>query len=327
MLERPIRPTQAYEPPQRANMNQSERADQIQIINHLSGLTPSIDPKYLYDPLGCRLFDAITFLDEYYPTKIEQVLIEQHLDDISREAGNAATLIDLGAGNCQKARPLLSRLAPAHYLAVDISEKFLQETLSPLRHEYPKVAIEALAADLGSNWTLPLAETAGHRMFFYPGSSIGNFSANAARNLLGRVFGHCRKGDSLLIGIDLIKDRRVLEAAYNDSIGLTAAFNLNILAHINRLIDSDFDPGRWLHRAFFNAEKQRVEMHVEACETHTVNWPGGHRRFVAGERIHTENSHKYCLPEFTACLQEAGFGKVRSWTDSRQWFAICHAQA
>lgn len=285
----------------------------------------AIAPKYFYDARGCRLFERITRLPEYYPTRTEMAVMALHAGAIGRAVGRNATLIDLGAGNCRKARALLPALQPRQYVAVDIAADFLEQALAALRAAFPELAMAAVGADLSQPFALPEAVRTERRVFFYPGSSIGNFDPDAALALLTQVRQHCAHPGGLLIGIDLVKDAALLHAAYNDAQGVTAAFNLNVLNHVNALIGSDFSLGAWRHRAFYDGERERIEMHLEAAYDITVSWPGGSRRFRAGERIHTENSYKYRLNEFSALLGRAGFTDVRAWTDPRQRFAVCYA--
>lgn len=296
-----------------------------EIIEHLSRPQACVSPKYLYDPLGCRLFEAITYLPEYYPTRIEQELLERHGEEIARLAGAGSALVDLGAGNGEKARALFAYLNPRQYVAVDFSAEFVRVCCTRMQDAFPHIEILAVGADLSGDFSLPATVLPRPRLFFFPGSSIGNFDPDDALALLTRIRQLCNGNGGLLIGIDLIKDRSRLEAAYDDALGLTAAFNRNVLAHINSLIGSDFRLNRWRHRAMFNAERSRMEMHLEATEDHCISWPGGRRPFRAGESIHTESSYKYRLEDFLALLDEAGFDRVHPWTDDNQWYAVCYA--
>lgn len=298
-----------------------------EIIEGLEAPGAWVSPKYLYDALGSRLFEAITDLPEYYPTRVEQTIFERHAAEMAGVIGPGATFIDLGAGNCEKARGLFPALRPAQYVAVDISAAFLEEAVEAMRHRFPDVEMLALGMDFSAQLSLPPAVRSRRRTFFYPGSSIGNFQPLAALALLTDIRRHCHDGGGLLIGVDLVKDTPPLEAAYDDALGVTAAFNLNLLNHLNKLIGSDFSVSDWRHRAWFNARLSRVEMHLEAREEVAVSWPGGGRTFGRGERIHTENSYKYTLPGFHALLDQAGFAGTRTWTDERGWFAVCHASA
>lgn len=280
-------------------------------------------PKYLYDALGSRLFEAICELPEYYPTRTEAAIFEAHGAAIAESVGSGATLIDLGAGNCAKAAALFPLLSPAQYVPVDISAVFLHDAVERLQQRFPQIAMLPLGMDFSSSLALPPEVGAARRLFFYPGSSIGNFHPEEALAFLRRL----RAADGeLLIGIDLVKDHAVLDAAYDDALGVTACFNLNLLNHLNRLLGADFRLGEWRHRGFFNAAASRVEMHLEARQAVTVRWQGGERRFAEGERIHTENSYKYTPDTFRDLLRQAGFRLAQSWTDDAGWFMVCHAR-
>jgi dimethylhistidine N-methyltransferase len=283
-------------------------------------------PKYLYDALGSKLFEAICELPEYYPTRTEAGIFEEHGADMARVIGTGATLIDLGAGNCAKAAGLFPLLRPAQYAAVDISYEFLRDALDRLQQRFPHIEMTGLGLDFSSRFELPDTVRADRRLFFYPGSSIGNFSPDQAIAFLRRLRANTCADGGLLIGVDLIKDSATLDAAYDDAIGVTAAFNLNMLRHLNQLIGADFDVRQWRHRGFFNAEESRVEMHLEAREALTVVWQGGRRSFARGERIHTEDSYKYTQAGFVGLLEQAGFSATRVWTDPAKWFAVIHAR-
>ena len=296
--------------------------------NLIAGLTaPSarISSKYFYDSLGSHLFEAITHLPEYYPTRTEAAIFSRHGAEIAQATGTGSTLIDLGAGNCQKARSLFGALRPAQYVAVDISADYLRDALSYLQHRNPEIAMTALGLDMSAGLSLPATVPAEKRLFFFPGSSIGNFTPEEAVEFLSGLRSQCDDDGGLLIGVDLVKDKAIIDAAYDDTLGVTAAFNLNALSHINAVLGSDFDLRDWRHCGFFDPELSRVEMHVETRLEVNVQWPGGSRRFEAGERIHTENSYKYRLEDFGMMLQRAGFRSVKSWTDQRNWFAVCYA--
>lgn len=298
-----------------------------EVVDGLSAAQASVPPKYLYDELGSRLFELITALPEYYPTRIERALIEEHADDIKAIAGTEGALIDLGAGNCEKAQLLFPALRPAKYVAVDISADFLDQALGPIQRAFPQIETFAVGGDMAARIDLPASLDGMRRVFFFPGSSIGNLDPEDAMGLLSKIHAHCGGRGGLLIGVDLIKDTHALHAAYNDALGLTAAFNLNLLNHLNVLLGADFQLSDWCHQAFFNLEQDRIEMHLQARGEVTVTWPGAQRRFGAGERIHTENSYKYRLDEFKSLLERAGFRDIRAWTDARRWFAVCYARA
>ena len=284
-------------------------------------------PKYLYDALGSRLFEAITELPEYYPTRVEASIFEQFLPEMAAAAGLGHTFIDLGAGNCQKAARLFAALRPEKYVAVDISVDFLKQSLTSLQRQNPDLLMLGLGMDFSSSLDLPNEVGTGSRLFFYPGSSIGNFTPAAALPFLRQIHAACKGQGGLLIGVDLVKDTTVLQAAYDDALGVTAAFNRNMLLHINTLLGGDFKINQWQHRALFNTELSRIEMHLDAMEDLTVRWEGGERKFAKGEGIHTENSYKYTVETFSQLLKNAGFQAVKPWQDANQQFCVFWARA
>ncbi len=284
-------------------------------------------PKYLYDALGSKLFEAICELPEYYPTRIEAEIFSTYLNEIAQSVGVDATLIDLGAGNCAKAARLFTTLQPAQYVPIDVSVDFLRDAVGQLQQRFPHIEMMGLGLDFSSALDLPDGVRRDKRLFFYPGSSIGNFTPDETVAFLRRLRAACEADGGLLIGVDLIKDKPILDAAYDDALGVTAAFNLNLLLHLNQLLGADFDVRDWRHLGFFNAQQSRIEMYLEARADLTVTWPGTSRRFAAGERIHTENSYKYAVETFLDLLAQAGFGDARCWTDARGWFAVIHARA
>ncbi|MET0963267.1 MAG: L-histidine N(alpha)-methyltransferase [Noviherbaspirillum sp.] len=294
-----------------------------ELVAGLCAPRASSSPKYLYDALGSRLFEAICELPEYYPTRTETAIFERHGAAIAESVGAGATMIDLGAGNCAKAARLFPLLAPSQYVPIDISADFLNEAVHRLGREFPQIDMLPLGMDFSSTLDLPPGVGTARRLFFYPGSSIGNFRPDEALAFLQRL--RQANGD-LLIGVDLVKDHAVLDAAYDDALGVTASFNLNLLNHLNRLLGADFRLREWRHRGFFNAELSRIEMHLEARRELVVRWNGGERRFEEGERIHTENSYKYTPDSFAALLRLAGYQPAQTWTDERNWFMVCHAR-
>ena len=283
-------------------------------------------PKYLYDALGSRLFEAITELPEYYPTRTEAAIFNAYAADMAALQPAGATLVDLGAGNCAKAAGLFEAFAPARYVAVDISVAFLRHALGSLQAQHPGLPMVGVGMDFSSAFSLPAQAGAGPHVLFYPGSSIGNFTPEEALLFLQQLRSACG-GGGLLIGVDLCKPRALLEPAYDDALGVTAAFNRNLLMHLNAVIGSDFKLADWQHVAFFNETDSRIEMHLQALRTVAVRWPGGERRFAKDERIHTENSYKWRQADFAKLLLSAGFAQTRTWTDERGWFAVFWAAA
>ena len=290
----------------------------------------SVSPKFLYDRLGSALFTAITELPEYYPTRTEAGIFEKHAADIAAFVRPGLpigyALVDLGAGDGAKAARLFPALQPGHYVAVDISEDYLQQALGALQRQFPALRMTGVGLDFAHHLALPRGLLTGPALVFYPGSSIGNFSPDHALRLL-RQAQLLSQGGALLIGADLLKPSAVLQAAYDDELGVTAAFNLNLLSHLNSRIGSNFRVREWRHVALFNAAASRIEMHLEARHALLVQWPGGWRDFAAGERIHTENSHKWAPGQFEALLRDAGWRQVRRWSDTAGWFGVFAARA
>jgi len=287
----------------------------------------AVSPKFLYDELGSSLFEAITHLPEYYPTRTEAAIFSDCLTDISRavvaQGINNACLIDLGAGNCAKAAALIPHLMPRQYVPVDISVVFLKAAAEQLQGSFPALDIVGLGMDFSAGLALPEQVQAHDRVFFYPGSSIGNFTPVEALEFLRHIADPAQgKARGLLLGVDLVKTPERLVDAYDDALGVTGAFNKNLLRNVNALLATDFDVRQWAHVALFDSQKSRIEMHLEAACDLTVTWPGRQRRFSAGERIHTECSYKYTLEGMKTMLHQAGFAHVQYWTDPAQDFAV-----
>ena len=316
--------------PQFINITQTTSSNvsiQQELTASLLRPAASLSPKFFYDALGSKLFEAITLLDEYYPTRTEATIFEAHYTHIAQAVLDAgiqnACLIDLGAGNCAKAAALIPHLKPNQYVPIDISVDFLREAASQVQASFPLLRIVGMGMDFSSTLALPDAVQSHNRVFFYPGSSLGNFSPPDALRFLQQI-ADAQQGNAngLLLGIDLVKDTAVLEAAYDDATGVTAAFNKNVLLNINEQLGADFDLRQWRHVALFNVQASRIEMHLEAVAHSTVRWPGHERSFKTGERIHTENSYKYTLASVTNLLKQAGFSQVQHWTDAQGWFGV-----
>jgi len=301
-------------------------AVRAELIAGLLATAAFTSPKYLYDALGSRLFEAITELPEYYPTRTEAAIFKAHAADMAALQPAAATLVDLGAGNCAKAAGLFEAFAPARYVAVDISVEFLRQALASLQAQHPGLPMVGVGMDFSSAFSLPAQAGTGPHVLFYPGSSIGNFTPEAALHFLQQLRSAC-EGGGLLIGVDLCKPRALFEPAYDDALGVTAAFNRNLLMHLNALIGSNFKLADWQHVAFFNETDSRIEMHLQALRAVAVRWPGGERRFAKDERIHTENSYKWRQADFAKLLLSAGFAQTWAWTDECGWFAVFWAAA
>jgi L-histidine Nalpha-methyltransferase len=303
-----------------------------ELLQGLSAPQAYTSPKYLYDALGSRLFEAITELPEYDLTRTEAQLMQLHRASMAAQLPRGACWIDLGAGNCEKAGRLLGPMGAGRYVAVDISVDFVRQALDVLQRQHPGLPMAGLGVDFSGGLQLPAElalDPAQPRVLFYPGSSIGNFTPEQALDFLRNLHAGCGSvvGSGLLIGVDLLKDPAELEAAYDDALGVTAAFDLNLLLHINRLVGSNFAVRDWRHLSRFNAPLSRVEMHLQARHAVTVQWPGGQRQFAAGETIHTENACKWTVPNFEALLRSAGFVSTHVWTDPAQRFAVLWATA
>lgn len=291
------------------------------VIDGLSKQSKSLPCKYFYDERGSNLYDQITFVPEYYPTRTESMILADHGSDIAHALGSKAALIEYGSGSSSKTRILLDQLAsPACYTPIDISEAYLQQVAKALQRDYKKLPITPIAADFTRDFELPETLMAHqNRVIYFPGSSIGNFTDEEAQNLLRQMR---RQGHKLLIGFDLVKCITVLEAAYNDREQLTAAFNLNLLQRINRELDGNFDLDKFYHKAVYNRDRHRIEMHLLSLANQTVTVAGQEIEFKIAESIHTENSHKYSLPQFEQMAENACWKLARTWLDDKRWFAV-----
>jgi dimethylhistidine N-methyltransferase len=293
------------------------RDERAEVVAGLLASPATLAPRWFYDELGCALYAAICRLPEYYPTRTEAALFRENRGEIAKAVGPVRQFVDLGAGDCCKAQSWLPFLEPARYVAMDIAAPELRRALDRMAPDFPSVEMVGVVADFQDG--LPLEGILDERatLFFYPGSSIGNFTPPEAVRFLAGIRRECapRPGSRLLIGVDAKKDRGVLDAAYDDALGVTAAFNRNALAHLNRRFGFDFRLEAFAHRGFYNEAAGRVEMHLESIGDQSVRLGAeGTRRFAAGERIHTENSYKYAAAEFEALLREAGFERVRRWS-------------
>ncbi len=293
-----------------------------ELLEGLRAERASIAPKFFYDVLGSRLFEAICELPEYYLPRAEREIMDANGAEIAAAVGPGCTLIDLGAGNCEKAERLFGLLKPAQYVAVDISVDFLRDKLAVLQDRHPGLDIIGLGQDFSRRLVLPSAVRGERRLFFYPGSSIGNFTPVEAAAFISRIQASSGKDGMVLLGVDLAKEKAVLEAAYDDALGVTAAFNLNILNNVNRIVGSDFDVRDWTHVAFFNERDSRIEMHLEAKREVTVRLPDAPRAFRAGERIHTENAYKFAEASLNALTAQRGTAVRRCLFDRQRRFAV-----
>ncbi|MGE0625073.1 MAG: L-histidine N(alpha)-methyltransferase [Pseudomonadales bacterium] len=293
-----------------------------EVLAGLSAREKRLSPKFFYNERGSRLFEAITALPEYYLTRTELAIFDAHMPSIARSVGPGSCLVEYGSGSSLKIRKVLEEVAPAAYVPVDISGDHLVSMAERLRSDFPALAIYPVCADFTGAFELPAVVRSMPKVGFFPGSSIGNFDPAEAQALLTRIRTTVGEGGRLIIGVDLKKDVGVLEAAYDDTAGVTAAFNLNLLTHLAEVLNVDLDPARFSHRAVYNPEIGAVQMFLDVRETHEVVIDGARIRFEAGESVHTENSFKYDPADFLALAGRAGFARTGAWTDERGWFGV-----
>jgi dimethylhistidine N-methyltransferase len=292
------------------------------VIDGLSQHPKRLSPKYFYDATGSELFEQITLLPEYYPTRTELAILRDRAGETSAIIPDGAALVEFGAGATTKVRLLLNQCKFSAYVPVDISGDFLKAQADVLRRDFPALDVYPVAADFTVPFALPDPVKAMPKVGFFPGSTLGNFEPHeacafmrSAREILG-------EGAQMVIGVDLEKDERVLYHAYNDSAGVTARFNLNVLVRINRELGGNFDLSAFMHRAIYNRERHRIEMHLISKKTQTVRVLGRSFSFRAGESIHTESSYKYSLDRFTALARGSGWSPRQSWTDEAGMFSV-----
>lgn len=298
-----------------------ESAFQSDLRRALSAPPHAISPKYFYDAEGSRLFDRICELPEYYPTRTECAILQRHAADIAAQVGPGCDLVEFGAGSCSKVRLLLPQLQPRRYLPIDISAQHLQQAAAELVRAHPGLVVVPLAGDYLGPVRLPPALPGARRVGFFPGSTIGNFTPPEALRFLQDA-ARLLRGGGLLLGADLAKDPSVLHAAYNDAQGVTAAFNLNLLARANRELGTDFDSGGFWHSAFYNAGQQRIEMHLVSRRRQRVRLAGEAFDLPEGLSLHTENSYKYTVDGLRSLAEQAGFRPGAVWTDERALFSV-----
>jgi dimethylhistidine N-methyltransferase len=296
-----------------------------EVVSGLTGTPKTLSPMLFYDAEGSRLFEQITHLPEYYLTRTEHEIFVKHAPEMLEHAGSPLTLVELGAGTASKTRvmirALLARQLKATYFPVDVSSSALEVARRNLQAEFSRLTVRPMIADY-TEGVPQLQSLPGRKLVLYIGSSIGNFEPSAAGELLQNLKRSLRPGDLLLLGTDMVKDAAVLHAAYNDSRGITAEFNLNVLARINRELGGEFDLQAFRHVAFWDPRASRVEMHLESKRAQRVwirdlDWSVS---FRAGERIHTENSYKFTPQDIENILKAGGFRLVRSWYDHQSWF-------
>jgi dimethylhistidine N-methyltransferase len=302
-----------------------------EVIAGLSRPQKVLPAKYFYDEQGSKLFEAITKLPEYYPTRIEINLLREHRETIAKLVKDDVWLLEYGSGASLKIRLLLQAIKPNCYVPMDISKDFLLASAESLMEDYPWLNVYAACVDYSQPVRLPADMiTSAQKLGFFPGSSIGNFSPQEAQVFLQGVRNTLGKDGAMLIGIDLQKDKQVLEAAYNDCQNVTAAFNFNILHHINRVLGTQFNVNYFEHKAIYSEEKSRIEMHlvstmdqiIKISDSNTADGESKNIIFKAGETIHTENSYKYSKESFTDLVVGAGFEVRECWSDDKDYFAM-----
>jgi dimethylhistidine N-methyltransferase len=294
------------------------------VLAGLSSSPKTLPPKYFYDERGSRLFERICELPEYYPTRTELAMLKACGSEIAARVGPDAAIVEYGSGSGRKTLILVEAVHPLAYIAVDIADEQLRCAVGTLAAAFPDVRMVALCADYTQRLDLPSLHGSAvkKRLVFFPGSTIGNFSIAEALDFLVNAREVAGRGGAMLVGVDLKKDVSVLHAAYNDAQGVTAAFNLNVLRRINEELGGKFDLETFEHRAFYNGAASRIEMHLVSTRAQTVMIGSHAIQFAAGETIHTENSHKYCVEEFRSLAREAGFHPEHCWVDSERLFSI-----
>ncbi len=307
------------------DLQPSARAELDEIVAGLTATRKTVSPKFFYDEKGSKLFEEITQLDEYYLTRTEMALFDQYHEQIAQALAwrrRRGCLVEYGSGSSAKVRNLLETLRPAAYLPVDISAEHLQAAAKKLHEDYPWLHVYPTCADFTLPFELPGVVADFDKAGFFPGSSIGNFEPADAVGFLVNVTRTLGAGARFLVGVDLKKDISILDAAYNDSQGVTAQFNLNLLEHLNRSYGADFDLPGFAHRAAYNETLGCIQMFLESRVDQSVRIGGHTIDFARGELIHTENSYKYAPEEFVAVASRSGFGVDHMWTDERGWFAV-----
>ncbi len=293
-----------------------------EILAGLTGDDKRVNPKWFYDERGSELFDAITRLPEYYPTRTEKRILSDHAESIGQHCPENCILLEPGSGSCEKVRLLLDAVRPAAYVPVDISAEFLLAAASELASEYPWLSVDAFCADFNRDWSFTENLPEGRRVVFYPGSTIGNLEPDAASRFLEQIRDVVGEGGGAVIGVDLHKSSDILNAAYNDEAGVTAEFNLNLLERLNKLMDASFDPSQFSHDAFYNERDRRIEMHLVSAVEQSVQVNGTRIDFDKGERLHTENSYKYTIDDFADLAAGAGLSLEQTWTDKDELFSV-----
>lgn len=302
----------------------SQTLTEREVIAGLARQPKRISPKYFYDQKGSALFDAITSLDEYYLPRVEKEIFDRHRDEMCAAIGKGAAVIEPGAGSCEKIKNLLPELEPAAYVPMDISGEHLQASAADFRAEYPGIPVAPQVCDHTQGIDVDIPVGGAPAVFFYPGSSVGNFEPEAAVDFLRNMRALINGRGGLLIGVDAKKDESILHAAYNDAEGITAEFNVNVLDNLNRLLDGNIDRGKFVHHAVYNDKRGRIEMHLRCIRPHSARLAGHRLYFAEGELIHTENSYKYHPEEFIDLAESAGYRHRHLWQDKQRWFSVMY---
>jgi len=292
------------------------------VIGDLSQHPKRLSPKYFYDAAGSELFEQITLLPEYYPTRTELAILRDRSRAISAIIPAGAALVEFGAGATTKVRLLLKECSLGAYVPVDISGEFLKAQALALRADFPGLQVHPVTADFTAPFELPTAIAAMPKVGFFPGSTLGNFEPHEACAFLRSARGILGKGARMVIGVDLEKNERVLYDAYNDAAGVTARFNLNVLHRINRELGGNFDLSAFMHRSVYNRDRHRIEMHLISKKQQAVRMLGTNFSFRPGESIHTESSYKYSIDRFAALARGSGWLVQESWTDAKAMFSV-----
>ena len=304
------------------HLNESTSLFARDVIDHLSRAPKRLSPKYFYDATGSELFEQITVLPEYYPTRTELSILREHGQAIAAFIPEGAALVEFGAGATTKVRLLLGACRLGAYVPVDISGDFLTAQAEALRADYPGLGVYPVTADFTAPFELPEAVRNMPKVGFFPGSTLGNFEPGEACTFLKSARSILGEGGRMILGVDLEKDERTLYDAYNDTAGVTARFNLNVLHRINRELGGDFDVGAFIHRAVYNRDRHRIEMHLISKKALTAEVLGQKFSFRPGESIHTENSYKYSIERFALLARVSGWRLVETWTDADAMFSV-----
>jgi dimethylhistidine N-methyltransferase len=302
--------------------NEPETDMYSEVLHGLRQEKKFISPKYFYDKKGSELFEAITMLTEYYPTRTELLILNKYKDEMAHAIGSDTALVEFGSGSSEKVRTLLEAMPDLkEYVPIDISKDFLYQSARALSIEYPHLDVHAVSADYTDKFGVPDLKS-NRKAVFFPGSTIGNFEPEERMKFLKMTANFLRPKGGLLIGVDMKKDHAVLNAAYNDNKGITSQFNINLLNRLNRELLANFDLEKFQHHAFYHAEKGRIEMHLVSLVNQKITIGNEKVFFTEGETIHTENSYKFTIQEFQDMARQCGFTPKKVWCDDKNWFSM-----